>query len=68
MQLHIKLVLDRIVTKKSEPVAGDFRTDGKSAIASSTLILFNLKNAPPSNNSQSPQELRVKGCSPRWMP
>lgn len=64
----LELLLDRLVVKKSEPVAGDLRTDGGSAIASSTLILLNLKNAPASNNSPSPEDLPLKGFRPRWLP
>ncbi|MEG4998805.1 hypothetical protein [Microcoleus sp. B4-D4] len=64
----IELLLDRVVAQKSEPVAGDLRTDGPSAIALSTLILLKFKNAPASNNYPSPQELRLKGCLPRWLP
>ncbi|MEG3976585.1 hypothetical protein QT970_18460 [Microcoleus sp. herbarium8] len=61
----IELLLDRVVAQKSEPVAGDLRTDGPSAIALSTLILLKFKNARASNNYPSTQELRLKGCRPR---
>ncbi|MEG4040602.1 hypothetical protein QT998_14695 [Microcoleus sp. S1D4] len=64
----IELLLDRVVAQKSEPVAGDLRTDCPSAIALSTLILLKFKNVPASNNYPSPQELRLKGCLPRWLP
>jgi hypothetical protein len=64
----LELLLDRVVVKKSEPVTGDLRTDGGSAIASSSLILLNLKNAPTFNNSPSPEELPLKGFRPRWLP
>ena len=64
----LELLLDRLVVKKSEPVPGDLRTDGPSAIGSSTLILLNLKNTPASNNSPSPQALPLKGFRPRWLP
>ncbi|TAE57288.1 MAG: hypothetical protein EAZ88_02195 [Oscillatoriales cyanobacterium] len=65
----LELLLDRLVVKKSEPVAGDLRTDGGNAIASSTLILLNLKNPPAStNNSPSPEDLPLKGFRPRWLP
>ncbi|MCW6049411.1 hypothetical protein QUB60_15450 [Microcoleus sp. A2-C5] len=64
----LELLLDRIVVKKSEPVAGDLRTEGGNAIESSTLIAIDLKNAPTSNNSPSPQALALKGFRPRWLP
>ncbi len=64
----LELLLDRVVAKKSEPVAGDLRTEGGSAIVSSTLILLNLKKAPVSNNSLLPEELPLKGFHPRWLP
>ena len=64
----LELLLDRLVVKKSEPLTGDLRTDGPSAIASSTLILLNLKNASASNNSPSPEDLPLKGFRPRWLP
>ena len=64
----LELLLDRVVAKKSEPVTGDLRTEGGSAIASSTLILLNLKNAPASNNSPPPEELPLEGFRPRWLP
>jgi hypothetical protein len=64
----LELLLDRVVVKKAELVAGDLRTDGGSAIASSNLILVNLKNAAVSNNSVSPEELPLKGFRPRWLP
>ena len=64
----LELLLDRVVTKKSEPVTGDLRTDGGSAIGSSNLILVNLKNVPASNNYPSPEELTLRGFRPRWLP
>jgi Bacterial Ig-like domain len=64
----LELLLDRVVAKKSEPVTGDLRTDGGSAIGSSNLILLNLKNAAASNNSPSPEEFPLKGFRPRWLP
>ena len=39
----LELLLDRVVAKKSEPVTGDLRTDGPSAIAQSSLMLLSLK-------------------------
>ncbi|MEG3882432.1 Ig-like domain-containing protein [Microcoleus sp. herbarium7] len=64
----LELLLDRVVAKKSAPVTGDLRTEGGSAIASSTLILLNLKNAPASQNPLLPEELPLKGFRPRWLP
>ncbi len=64
----LELLLDRLVVKKSEPVTGDLRTEGPSAMGSSTLILLNLKNTPASNHSPSPQALPLKGFRPRWLP
>lgn len=64
----LELLLDRVVAKKSEPVAGDLRTDGGSAIGSSSMILLNLKNEPPSKNPPLPEELPLKGFRPRWLP
>ena len=39
----LELLLDRVVAKKSEPVTGDLRTDGPSAIVQLSLILLSLK-------------------------
>ena len=64
----LELLLDRVVAKKSEPVAGDLRTDGGSAIGSSSLLLLNLKKAPASHPSPSPEELPLQGFRPRWLP
>ncbi len=64
----LELLLDRVVTKKSEAVTGDLRTDGGSAIGSSSLLLLNLKKAPASHPSPSPEELPLQGFRPRWLP
>ena len=64
----LELLLDRVVAKKSEPVAGDLRTDGGSAIGSSTLLLIDLEKPTKFNDIPSPQELPVKGFRPRWLP
>jgi len=39
----LELLLDQVVAKKLEPVTGDLRTDGPSAIAQSSLMLLSLK-------------------------
>lgn len=64
----LELLLDRLVVKKSEPVAGDLRTEGPSAIESSTLIAIDLEKPTKFNDIPSPQELPVKGFRPRWLP
>ena len=64
----LELLLDRVVAKKSEPVAEDLRTDGGSAIGSSTLLLIDLEKPTKFNDIPSPQELPVKGFRPRWLP
>lgn len=64
----LELLLDRLVVKKSEPVAGELRTDGPSAIGSSTLLLIDLEKPTKFNDIPSPQQLPGKGFRPRWLP
>ena len=64
----LELLLDRVVAKKSEPVAGDLRTEGGSAIDQSSLILLNLEQTFKSNSDRSSQPLSLQGFRPQWLP
>ena len=64
----LELLLDRVVAKKSEPVTGDLRTDGSSAIAQSSLMLLSLKKTFKSNGDPSPQPLPLQGLRPQRLP
>jgi hypothetical protein len=64
----LELVLDRVVAKKSEPVTGDFRTDGPSAIAQSNLMLLSLKKTSKFNGGSSPQPLPLQALRSQWLP
>lgn len=64
----LELLFDRVVAKKTEPVKGDLRTDGGSAIEQSSLMLFSLKKTPKSNGYSSPQPLPLQGFRPQWLP
>lgn len=63
----LELLLDRVVAKKSEPVTGDLRTDGPSAIAQSSLMLLSLKKTAKFNGDPSPQPLSLQGLRPQWL-
>jgi hypothetical protein len=64
----LELLLDRVVAKKTEPVTGDLRTDGGSAIAQSNLMLVSLKKTSKSNSNPLPQALPLQGFRPQWLP
>jgi hypothetical protein len=64
----LELLLDGVVAKKSEPVTGDLRTDGPSAIAQSSLMLLSLKKTSKFNGDPSPQPLPLQGLRPQWLP
>lgn len=64
----LELLLDRVVAKKSEPVAGDLRTDGGSAIAQSSLMILNLQQTSKSNDDPSPQPFSLQGFRLQWLP
>ena len=64
----LELLLDRVVAKKSEPVVGDLRTDGGSAIAQSSLMILNLQQTSKSNDDPSPQPFSLQGFRPQWLP
>lgn len=63
----LELLLDRVVAKKSEPVTGELRTDGPSAIAQSSLILLSLKKTAKFNGDPSPQPLSLQGLRHQWL-
>ena len=65
---ELEFLLDRIVAKKSEPVTGDWRTDGPSAIAQSSLMLLSLKKTSKFNGAPSPQPLPLQSLRPQWLP
>jgi hypothetical protein len=64
----LELLFDRVVAKKTEPVQGDLRTDGGSAIAKSSLMLLSLKKTSKSNGDPSPKPLPLQGFRPQWLP
>ena len=64
----LELLLDRVVTQKTEPIQGDLRTNGGSAIAQSSLMLLNLQQTSQSNVYPSPQPLSLQGFRPQWLP
>lgn len=64
----LKLLLERVTVKQTEPMKGDLRTEEGRAIDSSTLILINLENAPKFNSLLPSQELNLTGFRPRWLP
>lgn len=64
----LELLLDRVVVKKTEPVQGDLRTDGGSAIDQSSLMLLSLKKTAKSHGDRSPQPLPLQGFRPQWLP
>ncbi|MBD0395911.1 MAG: hypothetical protein ICV52_19235 [Microcoleus sp. C1-bin4] len=64
----LEFLLNRIVAKKSEPVTGDLRTDGPSAIAQSNLMLLSLKKTSKLNGAPSPQPLPLQALLPQWLP
>jgi hypothetical protein len=64
----LELLLDRVVAKKSEPVTGDLRTDGSSAIAQSSLMLLSLKKTSKFNGDPSSQPLPLQAVRPQWLP
>ncbi len=65
---HLVLLRKAIVAKKSEPVTGDLRTDGPSAIAQSSLMLLSLKKTSKFNGDPSPQPLPLQALRPEWLP
>ena len=64
----LELLFDRVVVKKTEPIKGDLRTDGGSAIAKSNLMLLSLKKTSKSNGDRSPKPLPLQGFRPQWLP
>lgn len=65
----LELVFDRVVMKKEGAVAGDLRTEGGTAIASSNIMLLKLKKTSASASGwASSQSLPVRGFRPRWLP
>jgi hypothetical protein len=64
----LELLLDRVVAKKSEPLTGNLRTDGPSAIAQSSLMLLSLKKTSKFNGDPSPQPLPLQALRPQWLP
>ena len=64
----LELLFDRVVVKKTEPIKGDLRTDGGSAIAKSSLMLLSLKKTSKSNGDPSPKPLPLQGFRPQWLP
>ena len=64
----LELLLDRVVTQKTEPIQGNLRTNGGSAIAQSSLMLLNLQQTSQSNVYPSPQPLSLQGFRPQWLP
>lgn len=64
-----ELLLDRVINQEKEPELGELRTEGGTAIATSSLWIVSLNKRPGSNDFLlSPQPLPLKGFRPKWIP
>jgi hypothetical protein len=75
----LMLLIDQIIPQTTDTKKGDLRTDNGSAmpfglseaIASSSLLLFYVKNqtsSPPHPQILTKQNLPLKGYHPSWLP